>query len=38
MKYLSSRFEEYLAENEKCDLHENMNDVFEHIKKNTQNL
>mgnify|MGYP006170057783 CR=1 FL=1 len=37
MKYLSSRFEEYLAENENCDLHENMNAVFENIKENTKN-
>ena len=28
MKYLSSRFEEYIAENEKADLHENMEEIF----------
>ena len=32
MKYLSSRFEEYIAENQKCNLHDSMNEVFDILK------
>ena len=38
MKYLSSRFEEYVLECEKNNLHENMKVVFDKIKDNHSNL
>lgn len=38
MKYLSSRFEEYIAEIEKNDLHENMNEIFEKLNNNSNHL
>ena len=38
MKYLSSRFEEYIAENEKSDLHENMDEIFKKLKKSKNHL
>ena len=37
MKYLSSRFEEYIAENEKFNLHDNMNEVFDILKNHSNN-
>ena len=38
MKYLSSRFEEYVGECEKNNLHENMKNVFDKIQDNNSNL
>ena len=38
MKYLSSRFEEYVLESEKNNLHENMRNIFNKIKYNHSNL
>jgi DNA polymerase III delta prime subunit len=38
MKYLSSRFEEYVLECEKNNLHENMDNIFNKIKNNHSNL
>ena len=38
MKYLSSRFEEYVGECEKNNLHENMKNVFNKIQVNNSNL
>ena len=38
MKYLSSRFEEYVGECEKNNLHENMKNIFDKIQDNNSNL